>query len=587
MLIKNLSSSATLAVLVGLSSLLFGTPLTHEKVAGSIIIVCTSFIYVMHAPPTAVQEGEACVGVRHICARLQSRCHAIPYSGLSEPSTDVVAGPHKLTRQFCKLSVYFVLSMLAGGSLGVAAFSQASPLTETAQSSQIPASVSNLSSTANSRSPTEPPPPPADPPPPPDPLPPPPSPPPPLSPSPTPTPPSAPPPPPPALPPNVPSECGTTTHVSLANILVASSNPPNPGLIVNCWWLDRANGCSNFGQMDGTGIMTACIDHPTNPARCFRGATYDCAHAPPPSPPPSPPPPSPPSSPPSPPIIRKVAILFAGPADHKLSPTVDYSAQVNDHILQPLKLMFDVTVLVTCSAGAQFALWKRFLHTINETTPVVLEVADDSTLPGFSRTPFVHSDSRDEENYYYQYGHKLHTYRLLKRYELEVGAPFAYVVQARNDCAYRPGHVLQPQWLDTLPCNAVAVNSVEFHQRDRWMERTNNDKTWPSLMSDQLIFGPRSSMEVYFELLLRPDMILGDGGIEGQLASFFRQRSVDVVTVELQISQPGGKFKNGHDNRWTESPCNACWQPDSGTSVAGVGKNKAALSPRRGACPLP
>ena len=46
MLIKNLSSSATLAVLVGLSTLLFGTPLTHEKVAGSIVIICTSYIYV-------------------------------------------------------------------------------------------------------------------------------------------------------------------------------------------------------------------------------------------------------------------------------------------------------------------------------------------------------------------------------------------------------------------------------------------------------------------------------------------------------------------------------------------------------------
>ena len=75
-LIKNLSSSATLAVLVGLSALLFGTPLTHEKVAGSIVIICTSYIYVQYAH-RVVQEGEACVSLRRICAHFRAQCFSV------------------------------------------------------------------------------------------------------------------------------------------------------------------------------------------------------------------------------------------------------------------------------------------------------------------------------------------------------------------------------------------------------------------------------------------------------------------------------------------------------------------------------
>ena len=48
-LIKNLSTSATLVVLVATSAVLFGTPLTFNSVAGSVVIVMTSYIYMAHA----------------------------------------------------------------------------------------------------------------------------------------------------------------------------------------------------------------------------------------------------------------------------------------------------------------------------------------------------------------------------------------------------------------------------------------------------------------------------------------------------------------------------------------------------------
>ena len=62
-LIKNLSTSATLAVLVGLSAMFFGKPLTFHSTTGSVVIICTSYIYMIHAHKSAV-DGEACASVR-------------------------------------------------------------------------------------------------------------------------------------------------------------------------------------------------------------------------------------------------------------------------------------------------------------------------------------------------------------------------------------------------------------------------------------------------------------------------------------------------------------------------------------------
>ena len=45
MLIKNLSTSTTLAVLVFISSMFFSVPLTFYSIAGVIVIIVTSYLY--------------------------------------------------------------------------------------------------------------------------------------------------------------------------------------------------------------------------------------------------------------------------------------------------------------------------------------------------------------------------------------------------------------------------------------------------------------------------------------------------------------------------------------------------------------
>ena len=76
-----------------------------------------------------------------------------------------------------------------------------------------------------------------------------------------------------------------------------------------------------------------------------------------------------------------------------------------------------------------------------------------------------------------QYTHKWKSYQAMRRYETARGLRFRYLVQARNDFAYRPRDYLQPKWLETMPCSALAVPSIEFHQHDRWFQRGNRDTT--------------------------------------------------------------------------------------------------------------
>ena len=66
-LIKNLSTSATLVVLVASSAALYGAPLTFTSSIGSIVILTTSYIYLGHANKiVSPEEKESCVWLRKI-----------------------------------------------------------------------------------------------------------------------------------------------------------------------------------------------------------------------------------------------------------------------------------------------------------------------------------------------------------------------------------------------------------------------------------------------------------------------------------------------------------------------------------------
>jgi hypothetical protein len=119
-----------------------------------------------------------------------------------------------------------------------------------------------------------------------------------------------------------------------------------------------------------------------------------------------------------------------------------------------------------------------------------------------------------------------------------------------------------------------------MHTTDRWLERSwGSGATWPDVVNDQLAFGPRFSMGAYFELLRNHEestrMARPPGHIEGMLSHYLRHaRSppLQIVTVELQYSQPGGKYINGRDGQWVNSHCRWCWNPAAGgAAMGGVG----------------
>ena len=110
-LIKNLSTSATLAVLVVLSALLFGTPLTFNSVAGSVIIITTSYIYLEHANKVIESDHEACIGLRNFFNRARFRQLAEEEQGLS--STRAAAS--------CATSRFMLYAKIFVGAISIAA----------------------------------------------------------------------------------------------------------------------------------------------------------------------------------------------------------------------------------------------------------------------------------------------------------------------------------------------------------------------------------------------------------------------------------------------------------------------------------
>ena len=165
---------------------------------------------------------------------------------------------------------------------------------------------------------------------------------------------------------------------------------------------------------------------------------------------------------------------------------------------------------------------------------------------------------------------------------------FAFVLKTRFDLVYRPGDLLQPGWLLSLPADTLAVPSTEFHCVDRWMEDRPHDFGWPSAMCDQIVIGGRAAMHAYFGLFLSRPRSPRRMGMESMLAAHVKALSLRVVTVELQAAQPGHRLNNGRDGRWVSSPCRFCFTaptPDcaGGAAMGGVGDELRPVAP----CPGP
>jgi hypothetical protein len=255
----------------------------------------------------------------------------------------------------------------------------------------------------------------------------------------------------------------------------------------------------------------------------------------------------------------RVAFLMAGSYGHQMGLDHQrYAAAFFDHMIGPLLPQFRVALIIASEPGESSA-WEKWCHGFHDV--IIVGIREGAPLPEinttrFSRDRCVHKDCY---KYWLQYGHLRNSYEQMKLYESEHSVHFDYLVKARQDVEYKPDNFISPGWFSKMAADEIAVPSTEFHMTDRWMERK---PSWPDGMSDQLVLGPRLAMDYYFDLFWsRPTKTPRRRyGIENMLAEHMVSGSVKVRTVELQLSQPGGKFWNGNDRHggWVTTPCELC-----------------------------
>lgn len=268
-----------------------------------------------------------------------------------------------------------------------------------------------------------------------------------------------------------------------------------------------------------------------------------------------------------------LAILLAGPFGRKMvGPLADttkvYATAFYDHMVAPLLPQFRVAVMIASEPNDTRA-WETWCQGFHDNITVRINVsaplpARDTTI--FSKDKCRSKDGKNHCNtWWLQYGHLRSSYELMKQHEAEHNLHFDYIVKGRVDFMYKPDNFLLPGWFLKMGANDVAVPSTEFHNHRRWMEATKgHPSAWPSLMADQIAFGPRLVMDKYFELLWSKATFSTEHGIEGILAAHAIYHNLRPVTVEFQVSQPGGgalKFQNGKGGHWVTTNCTLCMTP--------------------------
>ena len=156
----------------------------------------------------------------------------------------------------------------------------------------------------------------------------------------------------------------------------------------------------------------------------------------------------------------------------------------------PLAEAFTVRIFATCKDVAQAKQWRAdyghfkgvplFVHG-DDTMPISLQ---DSRFdarwcdvctphqPDKATKPNVEAIAKkfcgwQYTEYWLQYGHLRNSFRLMRVFEIARKMKFDYIVKTRSDITYRPGDVLQPAWLRTLPVTEKLPWPSFVHERKR------------------------------------------------------------------------------------------------------------------------
>lgn len=289
-------------------------------------------------------------------------------------------------------------------------------------------------------------------------------------------------------------------------------------------------------------------------------------------------------------MSKAVAVLLAGPFLHRapnVSPvSIDFPGELAEHILAPLSARF-ACALVVAAEPNETAVW---LHAFDDARAAAagleaVVVRERAITVALNASRFDHRICRHpycESRYYAQYAHLRAAYDALIEWERSAQPQPRvrdFLVKARIDLVYRPGHVLKPEWLERLPNKKLCVPASEANRNNWWNERPHAGRlrVWPYHVNDQILGGHRGAMNTYFGLLTFRNGLRRHLGAayredaEAVLADYLARSGLSVQTVLMQYVLPYVRRQpcappgcaDGVNISWEaldgKPPCRACW----------------------------
>ena len=166
-----------------------------------------------------------------------------------------------------------------------------------------------------------------------------------------------------------------------------------------------------------------------------------------------------------------------------------FGAQLSRRVLEPLATATDLAIFVACEAQ-EVGVWLRSLGSMPVAVALGLHVRPyRDAIPFVSRTLFANHQNK---RFMLQFGHLLDAWRSVVDFEQRLQQPFTWVLRVRADLVYAPCTTFRPQWLHTLPINAIGFGEPPT---------LSQLAGWPhSGVSDKFAIGTRDAMEWYLTL---------------------------------------------------------------------------------------
>ncbi len=262
---------------------------------------------------------------------------------------------------------------------------------------------------------------------------------------------------------------------------------------------------------------------------------------------------------------KTIAIIFAGKSNHKLNPNFKYFDSFYSNIIMPL-VEFNILIFIGCYEKDKLE-WEENLGNklkvknlsnvnviYNTNMPdedFILNENNASNLNENNASNLNKNEHKYKISAIYQYSKLFYTFKNFESYCIENNIKTDFVFKCRFDLIYKNDNLFNVKWLNELCSNRICVPSTEFHMLHRW---SDGSMGWPNMICDQLIFGNLYNMTKYFNFY-KSEIYTNENIAfpEKILARYLISNNINCAAIELQVSQPGGKYKLGQNNKWLKT----------------------------------